>query len=176
MWRLLNSLPSWLHGPGRCKPGRRRSFEPSVEPVERRELLSSVPVRMHPPSLASNNFQETLSQYLVFKGKLPIGHGKSLSFNGPIVLAFINGQGQVIGTLFNEDGSQDSVKGLAALGGISIKITTPSGETVHAAGMGVLRQVHNGFFGYDTLLGRGDLMPLKGPIVFGGWQTSPPPK
>ena len=115
-----------------------------------------------------------IDAYRVFHGTVPIGHGRMLHLDGPIVLGPTDARGQVIGALYLTDGSRASVVGLVFGGGVSLRITTYSGRVLHAGGSGHLGRVAGGFPGYDALFGGGNLSPASGPFVIGKWHSSPP--
>ncbi len=149
-------------------PRRSRAIRPCLEPIERRELLSGA---AH-AGASAGTVAAAISRYRIFSGTVPEGHGKTLSIKGPILLGQTDARGQVIGAIYNANGSRDGVVGLAFAGEISLQITTPSGKTLHVAGTGELKGVSGGIPGYDALTGRGNLVIVKGPTKFGTWTTT----
>ena len=154
-----------------ARPRRSSARRPMLETIERRELLSGMPHHAH-ASAATETAAEAIARYRVFSGTVPEGHGRSFVVDGPLLLGPTDARGQVIGAIYNADGSRDGVVGLAYAGYISLQITTPGGKVLHAAGEGQLHRVPGGIFGYDALVGGGNLATVKGPFVLGRWTTA----
>ncbi len=138
---------------GRARGGgrRRTAVRPILERCEPRDLPSGGG-HAHP---AATSAAAELARYRVFEGSLPIAHGQTLSLKGPIVLGVADGRGQVVGDLFNSDGSRDPVVGVLFGGEVSLQLTLPGGRTLHLAGSGQLRRVSGGISGYEALMGAG---------------------
>ena len=166
--------PLWPRFWNARRPRNSRARRPSLEAIERRELLSGLAHPAHASASAASASvmtAEAIARYRVFSGRVPGGHGRSFVVNGPLLLGLTDGRGQVIGAIYNADGSRDGVVGLAYSGYVSLQITTPGGKVFHAAGTGRLHRVPGGLFGYDSLDGGGNLATVKGPFVLGKWST-----
>lgn len=148
------------------------SFRPAIESCEARSLMSvGVIASVHHVAVTAIA-TSSIASYRVFHGTVPIGHGRTLHLDGPILLGPTDARGQVIGALYLADGSTASVVGLVFGGGVSLQITTYTGRVLHASGSGHLGRVQGGFRGYDSLFGGGNLSPSHGPFVVGRWQSS----
>ena len=111
-------------------------------------------------------------RYPVFHGTMPIGHGRTLTIDGPLLLGQYDARGQVVGGIYLADGSIARVVGQVYGNEVSLRISLPNGRVVHAGGTGLWKHVRGGISGYDALIGSGPLTPATGPFVQGKWRTT----
>jgi hypothetical protein len=167
-----NRAARW--GSGIQRSSRSRAIRVVVEECEARHLLSG-PTLSLPVAAAELGAPPAsrLASYRVFEGAIVRGPHAGLTLEGPLVLGMTDAHGQVIGLLFERDGTRLAVVGGVFGRRVSLRISLPHGGAIEVAGVGQLQRVPGGLSDGLSLVGSGRL-DGPGKSDAGTWVTVKP--
>lgn len=153
----------------------RTGVRPSVEALDGRVLLSAFgngPRVVHAAAPVIHR-ANPLSVYRVFEGVITQGPRRGETFTGPIVLGSTDARGQVVGYLYQTNGTTTPVVGGIFGSSVALRFSLPHGGAVQVVGVGWLRRVPGGLPGGMALVGSGRITAPDGTLL-GTWQTVKP--